>query len=471
MQRNYWVSIAARAAVVALTLGLGGCHQAIRDQAQVDPVVRSAKDNEYLGGMFSQPKPIIPNCSIARWIARASSATPETEKCAASVGKDEVELVGYDTKDPIVRRTQAQAELMTYADQVCDSHVAGIYASHSMLNFDLSFLSMLFSGGAAIATGRAATNLAAESALFSGARSLINSEVYYGYIGPAVMREIRALRGELRAQITEKRGCSVNDYPPQEAINDALIYHDACSFSTGLASLLSKAGSTRVGEDKLRVSQLRAMAARLVKMKEELAAAEAEFGALTPDAAKGPQGEMLKDRIAALRAEIGRVDGILAFAGVVDPAPTTDVPADPQQGVETAEAEVEAQQTAVDSGDATAQSKLDAANNRLNVARVRRDTLAQLDEEIATRELASATASKELRTLQVDAAALAAGSTARKAKEKEITKAKTELKETQTAVVKAKQERKSAEVPSTQQNGIEFGIQRCAPLTPPTVRQ
>src|SRR5690606_7599708 len=110
-------------------------------------------------------------------------------------------------------------------------------------NFSLGFLTSLFAGGAAIASGRAATNLAAESALFSGTRSLVNAEIYYGYIGPAVMREIRSMRSDLREQIAAKRSCSIDDYPPQEAVNDALIYHDACSFATGLASLLSKAGN------------------------------------------------------------------------------------------------------------------------------------------------------------------------------------------------------------------------------------
>ena len=477
MQRNScrFVVAFARCVAVAATLTLGGCHQAIRDQAQVDPVVRATRGNAW----FSQPVPILPNCSIEKWIERASVAGSGDIVCPASQPKQpDITLVRYDAANPIERRTQAQAELMTYADQVCDSHIAGIYSSHALLNFDLGLLAMLFSGGSAIATGRTATNLAAESALFSGARSLVNSEVYYGYIGPAVMREIRAMRGDLRAQITEKRSCGINDYPPQEAINDALIYHDACSFSTGLASLLSKAGSTRVGEDKLRVAQLKAMAARLVAKKAELKAAEDGFAALSADEAKGPKGEVLRNRIATLTAEIARIDGILAFTGVVDPEPATTVAADPQESVDEAEADVErkrSRQNAAVAGDtAAAQAELAAAMQRRDTAVHRRDTEIALNAEIAQKRKSLVELSALQRNLEVEKAKLpegAPGAAARRSKDAKIARIKDEIKTTTSAVAEAEQQRKSVEVPATQQGGIEFGIQRCAPLTPPTVRQ
>jgi hypothetical protein len=97
--------------------------------------------------------------------------------------------------------------------------------------------------------GRGARNLATGGALSNSARSLANSEVYYSYIAPAVLSEIDLIRKLERIQILKKQSCSIGTYPPARAINDALNYHETCSFISGLSSLLKKAGvQTREGD-------------------------------------------------------------------------------------------------------------------------------------------------------------------------------------------------------------------------------
>lgn len=186
------------AVIVALALVLQGCvTPLVRDQAQVDPVVASV-----FGATGSeQPIPIIPDCTVRQWVERAvdgaSMRCSGSDHSVAFSGNSQSRqfesLAALATTDATQRRSQVQAELMTYGDLVCDRHLAGIYASNAGLNFLGGLGTTLLSGAAAIASGRSATNLAAGSALFSGTRSLMNSEIYYGYIGPAVITELRAL--------------------------------------------------------------------------------------------------------------------------------------------------------------------------------------------------------------------------------------------------------------------------------------
>jgi len=442
-----------------------GCHLAIRDQAQVDPIV--ASDAPFRGGapfgLGGQPTPIVPNCRIDEWVGRAAGLETEPVTCLASNGQA-VELKPPRTSDPVERRTQVQAELMTYADQVCDDHVAKIYANHASLNFDFGFLTTLLSGGAAIASGRAATNLAAEGALVSGTRSLVNSEVYYGYIGPAVMREIRSLRSDLRAQIAAKRSCSAVDYPAQEAIDDALIYHDACSFSTGLASLLSKAGNTRVGEDKLRTAQLAATAAQLAEKKKALATAQEEQAAMDPGTERARQ---LDATITRLQADIGSLEGILRFAGVVDPSGGA---AAPESRVDDAREELAVATEAV---------KRAKAGAPKNAAIARRDAAVKhLDDVLAQRrteherDLKLAQWESELATLSERKAALLGQKVPDRSEEAAVQR---DIDQHQTDIAKARAEQEATSEPKAATTGkqvgdIAFGIQACKPIKIATVQ-
>lgn len=431
----------------------------VRDQAQVDPAVASVKGRSGWG----QPTPIIPNCRVDEWVGRAAG-TLGALSCNASKGVD-AKLSLPDlapTIGVVSRRTQVQAELMTYADQVCDGHVAGIYSKNASTNFSLGFLTSLFAGGAAIASGRAATNLAAESALFSGTRSLVNAEIYYGYIGPAVMREIRSMRSDLREQIAAKRSCSIDDYPPQEAVNDALIYHDACSFATGLASLLSKAGNTTAGQDKLRGAQLEAMAARLAEKKKELEKYEDELAGTGTD--QVARAEVIKDRIAILRQEISSLEQVLSFAGVVDPDNSPQAGDPVATGLETAQRALDNAQREVDA--AVDDKAKKAATAALDAARASSEHAVKRYQSARLLEL-------EIRQLRVERAALSERKQhleASRIRAKVPTQADTaELARVTTllgsknAEIKSKQEQRDA-LESSATEGMKSGIQKCAPV-------
>lgn len=453
-------SMVRLAVIVLVGMFAAGCRHSVRDQAQVDPVVASVKGR----GGWGQPIPILPFCKINDWVDRASGTNSVALSCDASTGPEatlQLKPLPSDTGD-VSRRTQVQAELMTYADQSCDGHIAGIYSKNASTNFDLGFLTTLFAGGAAIASGRAATNLAAESALFSGTRSLVNSEIYYGYIGPAVMREIRSMRSDLREQIAAKRSCSINDYPPQEAINDALIYHDACSFATGLASLLSKAGDTTVGEDKLRGAQLEAMTARLAEKKKELEKYEGELVGLGVD--QSARIAIVNDRIAVLRHEISSLEQVLVFAGVVDPgsAPDTAEPAanelaGAKNSVNAAQRQLDA--ASDDEARKAATASLDASTTRLKEAMQDYESGQRLDLEIGQLKMESATLSSRKQTLEV-ASARTNRSTA--ADTAELSRLAALLQTKQAEI--ARKETQKMSLASEVKEGMKSGIQKCAPV-------
>lgn len=472
MSRNGFSNVTAcgrRIVLLIAGLMLQACGL-VREQAQVDPAVKSVQRFQGHG----QPDPIIPDCSIEKWMKRADSGGsitceygPATKRSDAAKTVELPSLSG----DSIDRRTQAQAELMAYADQICNGHIAGIYSKNATFNLSLGFLTTLFSGGAAVASGRAATNLAAESALFSGSRSLVNSEIYYGYIGPAVMTEIRAMRSDLRDKIASKRSCSIATYPPQEAIGDALIYHDACSFSTGLSSLLNKAGTTRVGEDKLRNAQAKALNAQLADKKAELKQRETDLGTID----KGKRAAAEAD-IRQLRNDIRVLEGVQRLNAILDPssdqaAADTRAPTLEEQirDVRSRIAEFDKEKNDAKAGSAEqkkAEENLRSANDLLGKLQTRQLRMELLPFEIAEarRSLTSAEEEnarneRELNTLKAS-------------KNVDLSAAENALRSSGKAVAKRKATLQSLFDESealrldvgTRGGGVAFGIQSCASL-------
>jgi len=102
-------------------------------------------------------------------------------------------------------------------------------------------------------------------------------------VAPAVISEIDLIRGEARQRIHRKRVCSTAVYPAAEAVNDALNYHEMCSFVVGLTSLLRKAGvEQRVG-DPAASAVRRNVSTALASAKADEASLEAEVLAATKD--------------------------------------------------------------------------------------------------------------------------------------------------------------------------------------------
>jgi len=305
-----------RLIIIAAAIGLSSCAviEQVRDQAQVDPVV--ASERQY---RWAAPTALIRNCSAAQWIQRATDGldchvTPphgRGQEFAPPIPRNPV-IFG----NRVELRNSVQAELMTMSDLICRKHTASIYGTQSGVNFLTSWFAALLSGAAAITTDRAASNLAAAGAMSGTTRGLVNSEIYFSYVAPAVISEIDLIRGEARQRLHRKRVCSLVTYPPAEAINDALNYHEMCSFVVGLSSLLRKAGvEQRVGDPA--ASTLRTnISLSLESIRSEERELESRLAAASGDAALTAR---LTNELADRRLRRGEIERIQVFLA---PAPT-----------------------------------------------------------------------------------------------------------------------------------------------------
>lgn len=310
--------------LLALLMAVSGCGTGIygiRDQAQVDPVV-TLRQNK-LGGT---PVADYPRCSTAEWIARASSGLPCGKDSANA--SNELSKLESDKKSLLIHRNAAQAELMIFSDLECAYHKAGIYSNQATLNF-ITGMTSLIAGAAAIvsdastgASGNTARNLTAIGTVSGGTRGMVNSEIYYSHIGPAVISEIELLRRQERKRVLDKQRCSIEDYPPARAINDALEYHESCSFVAGLASLLAKAGKSLTGGDIGSEARNRSVESRIAEIERQLTVKRTELAGLPADDVNAAARDALRTSIAALEADVARWKDLQALAGPTDPPKT-----------------------------------------------------------------------------------------------------------------------------------------------------
>jgi hypothetical protein len=295
---------------------LAGCGiNSIRDQAQVDAVVTTKKSVGTLNVAD------YPRCSTSQWLDRASSGSG----CPNSA-TDELTLRKSDLPPNSVElRNATQAELMTFSDLECKVHEAGIYGTQSGVNFLTSLGSLALAAASTVtdrgmgSSGRSARNLAAGSGLLGGARGLVNSEIYYSYIAPAVIAEIDLTRQQARAHLLAKQHCSVASYPPARAINDALNYHETCSFISGLTSLLKKAGVEKRDGDPSKERRVQDLKKRIDDLKASIAQAKSEKQALGTDANKAAERAQYDQQIAKLEQEVARWEELQVFFGPADP--------------------------------------------------------------------------------------------------------------------------------------------------------
>lgn len=297
---------------------LQGCvsTRLVRDQSQIDPLLLD-------DGVTGLPQAVLPRCDLGFWIRRASDtmSTEKTIACKSSRGQSkDVDVIAPTafpnlSIDPITRRSQAQAELMAISDLDCTFYQSGIFGTQAGLNLGTSLTSAGLSGIATLVTGRAAQNLSAASAFLNTTRATINSEVYSNYVAPALIAEINANRSEVRRRIIAKRHCAIVDYPPAQAVNDVLNYHESCSYISGLTSLLQKAGVQQRTGDPAEIRNAAQIQAHIAQIAAEITAITASSSQET-DAVKLAK---IKQNLADKQAELATLKRIAAYVGT--PAP------------------------------------------------------------------------------------------------------------------------------------------------------
>lgn len=153
--------------------------------------------------------------------------------------KDPLYKTATTHADPDVRRSardRLQMHIMNLSDQIVSQHNADIGLTEDTMNVTLGTSGLVLDALGAT-TGNAGTKsgLAAASGAVSGTRSLINEEVFANAFANAISAAIRIKREEIRLNLAIKRkDRDIHQYPVDEAINDAIEYHESGSFYRGL---------------------------------------------------------------------------------------------------------------------------------------------------------------------------------------------------------------------------------------------
>jgi hypothetical protein len=308
---TYRISVLSLACTTAL--GLSGCLSMVRDQVQIDPMVKY----KMVGVSRSLPKPEMPMCPIEFWLKRANGTEVDFSGCGSSAtnssnsnsNSNSNKTLKAPSASGTAARNQVQAEMMLISDSDCSFYQAGMFGTQAGWNLGTSLGANMLSGLAALNTGGISQNYAAGGAFLGATRSQINADVYANYIASAVITEVTSLRREARRVMSRKRSCSLQSYPPAAAVNDAMAYHEMCSFVVGLTSLLDKAGVQKSSGDPEQARTVNALAAQRASIEAQLTT---EREKTTPDA----------DVMKTLSAELQRVRSLEAIIG---PARTPEI--------------------------------------------------------------------------------------------------------------------------------------------------
>lgn len=138
-------------------------------------------------------------------------------------------------------RNEVQSRLLAKSDINCNKFFEAVDSQRASTNIVLGFWSTATATAAAIVAGRAGQNLAGVSAVTSATQQSISDEMYSGILMPNIVREIRGSRETLRNAISEKYSEDIGVYSYYTAVSDAIYYHNLCSMTVALSSIVNKA--------------------------------------------------------------------------------------------------------------------------------------------------------------------------------------------------------------------------------------
>lgn len=138
--------------------------------------------------------------------------------------------------------------LISKSNEICELHKSHIYGDRTVTNTILGTLA-LGAGIAGTMTGAGAAHFLAGSAGFlTGSQALMDKEIYRNFVFHAILVKIDANRSKFLkspglAYLNENKDDSKTGYA--KVRNDAVEYHNLCSFYDGLKSLMDEAGVSK----------------------------------------------------------------------------------------------------------------------------------------------------------------------------------------------------------------------------------
>ncbi len=133
-------------------------------------------------------------------------------------------------------RNRLQAAILGVSDRVTSAHLSAIKSTDNFFNLIFGAATSALSGGAAVAAETTARGLSAAATGTNAARSLVNEQVYRNALTESLTRAIGEDRRKFRLTvIDQKTKLPVTDYSVDDAIRDAVDYHERGSFYNGLS--------------------------------------------------------------------------------------------------------------------------------------------------------------------------------------------------------------------------------------------
>lgn len=241
-------------------------------------------------------------------------------------------------------RNQLQNAILRLSDQAMSNHLARLKASESFWNNSLGFATLALAAGSAATTGGVATGLAAGATVTSGTRSLINEQEFRNALVESIILLIEKDRQKKLEDIRQSQSLPILKYDVEQAIADAIDYHQRGSFYHGLALLAEAARKSGNELEQSTASMLRAKAevAKLMGLDDGLENLTKFIGKAADS--KTSDGEAAQEWLKNANAE--QVAAALAYLRAAYKADPNEKKIKEQEGV------VQSAQTAVGKADA-----------------------------------------------------------------------------------------------------------------------
>ncbi|MFY9316949.1 MAG: hypothetical protein WAO95_15500 [Burkholderiales bacterium] len=175
-----------------------------------------------------------------RLVLAVQERTPSARDCFADLYRPG----SSDSEYCAGQRNEVISYLMSESAALCAEHLSGIYGKEAGFNIATGSIASFASGLASITIGTQAKTLAALSTFASAERSLVNESVYKNLLTTAIGTKIEQSRETLGKALIARKTQSYKDYRIGDAIQDVVIYHDACSFYKGMQIALAEGTNT-----------------------------------------------------------------------------------------------------------------------------------------------------------------------------------------------------------------------------------
>ncbi|ATW04246.1 hypothetical protein CHN51_12420 [Sphingorhabdus sp. YGSMI21] len=137
-------------------------------------------------------------------------------------------------------RNRLEDVLIKRSQDICTIEKGRIFANEATTNAGLGIMTTGLSTISSIVTGDLAKSILSGGAAFtSSSRDHLNANIWKNQLTTAITNAIDVKRAEILGKMSGNRAKSIYEYNVDEMIRTVNEYHQACSFGTGLQSLMT----------------------------------------------------------------------------------------------------------------------------------------------------------------------------------------------------------------------------------------